>query len=77
MKTLTCRDLGGPCDAAISGETFEDLAENCKAHVMEAVAAGDAAHLEAIEVMKQKTPEEQQLQFAEFRKHYDAAPEVA
>ncbi len=35
MKTLTCRELGGPCDAEISGETPDEMVENCKKHVWE------------------------------------------
>jgi len=35
MKKLTCRDLGGACDEEITGNSFEEMGNNCKAHVME------------------------------------------
>ncbi len=36
MKTLTCSQLGGPCDAKISGNTPEELMENGMAHLEQA-----------------------------------------
>ena len=41
MKSLTCRDMGGACDEVISGATFEEIGQNCRAHVMEALKRGD------------------------------------
>ena len=78
MKTLKLRDLGGPADSEveISGETFEELTNNCKQHVMEQIAAGDQAYLAAVERMKSLSPEEQQAEFASYKAKFDAAPEV-
>jgi len=47
MKTLTCRDLGGPCDAQFTGESFGELGKKSHAHVMEQMQKGDEAHLVA------------------------------
>jgi len=44
MKKLTCKDLGGPCDEEITGSSFDELANNCKTHVMEQINSGDEAH---------------------------------
>lgn len=76
MKTLTCKDLGGPCDHEITGGSFEEVGNNCKAHVMEQINNGDEAHKAAVEKMKNATPEEQQAMFAEYEKRYNEAPEI-
>lgn len=52
MKTMTCKDLGGPCDAAFSGENADVVIKAQDAHLKEQVAAGDAAHQEARDAMK-------------------------
>ncbi len=52
MKTMTCRDLGGPCDLAHRGETADEVIVAQDAHLKEAEAQGDASHQEAREAMK-------------------------
>lgn len=52
MKTMTCNQLGGACETAFSGETFDQIAELSKQHAMEMIQAADAAHLEAMARMK-------------------------
>lgn len=44
MKTMTCRQMGGPCDKAFSGESADDVINAQDQHLKEAVAAGDTAH---------------------------------
>jgi predicted small metal-binding protein len=36
MKTLTCKQLGGPCDEAISAETKEEMMNKGMAHLASA-----------------------------------------
>lgn len=76
MKTLMCKDLGGPCDTAISGESFNELAENCKNHVMEEIGKGDAEHIAAVQHMKNASPEDQQKMIAGYKARYEEAPEA-
>ena len=76
MKKLTCKDLGGPCDAEITGSSFEEIGEKCKMHVMEKIGKGDEAHTAAAEKMQDAAPEEQKAMFAEYQKRYDEAPEL-
>jgi predicted small metal-binding protein len=45
MKTLTCRDLGGPCDTAFTAGSFEEIGKKSREHVMDEMAKGDAAPL--------------------------------
>lgn len=76
MKKLTCRDLGGPCDEEITGNSFEEMGNNSRVHVMEQVGKGDEAHVEAVNKMKNATPEDQKSMMAEFEKKYNEAPKI-
>jgi hypothetical protein len=76
MKRLTCRELGGACDKSIAGATFEEIGQRCRAHVMEAVQRGDAAHKAAVNKMMSASPSEQAAMMAEYKKRYEAAPDV-
>ena len=76
MKKLTCKDLGGPCDHEIIGETLEDIGQQCQSHVMEQVNKGDKAHITAVEAWKSQSAEDQQARFAEFQRKFEDAPEA-
>jgi hypothetical protein len=76
MKKLTCRDLGGPCDEEITGNTFEEMGENSRAHVMERMNSGDEAHKAAADKMKNASPEDQKSMMAEFEKRFNEAPSM-
>jgi len=76
MKKLTCKDLGGPCDEEITGNSFEEIGNNCKTHVTEKLNSGDEAHQAAVEKMKNASPEEQKSMFAEYEKKFNEATEV-
>jgi hypothetical protein len=76
MKKMTCRDLGGPCDAELVGESFEEIGKKSHAHVMEQMQKGDEAHLAAAGKMRTATPEQMQAMMAEFKKKFDQAPSV-
>jgi len=52
MKTMTCRDLGGPCDLAHRGETADDVINAQDQHLKAQEKAGDAAHQPARDDMK-------------------------
>ncbi|MGN0063943.1 MAG: DUF1059 domain-containing protein [Nocardioides sp.] len=52
MKTMTCRDLGGPCDLAHHGETADDVINAQDQHLKAVVKAGDEAHVPARKEMK-------------------------
>lgn len=52
MKTMTCAQLGGPCDLAHRGETADDVIKAQDQHLKDAEKAGDAAHQPAREEMK-------------------------
>ncbi len=52
MRTMTCRQLGGPCDLPHRGETADDVIKAQDGHLKAAEQAGDATHHEAREAMK-------------------------
>ena len=52
MKTMTCAQLGGPCDHQLHGETADEVIQAQDAHLNEMVAGGDAAHGPALAAMK-------------------------
>lgn len=52
MKTMTCRQLGGPCEFAHRGESADELIKAQDRHLKEAEKAGDASHHAAREAMK-------------------------
>ena len=52
MKTMTCKQLGGPCDVGHHGETADEVIKAQDAHLKEAVSKGDATHAGALKEMK-------------------------
>lgn len=52
MKTMTCRQLGGPCNLEHRGESADDVINAQDRHLKEAVKAGDTAHEPARQDMK-------------------------
>jgi hypothetical protein len=52
MKTMTCKQLGGPCDHQHHEETADQAIKAQDRHLKEMVAAGDAAHEPALTEMK-------------------------
>ena len=52
MKTMSCKQLGGPCDHQLRGETADDVIKAQDRHLKDLVAAGDESHVDAREAMK-------------------------
>ncbi len=79
MKTMTCKQLYGPCDALIHGATAEEMMENSQKHAMEMVAKGDKVHIDAMEAMKNQhmdmTPEAVKLWIDKFQNDFAMVPE--
>lgn len=76
MKKLTCKDIGGPCDIELTGNTFEEIGKKSYAHVMEQIKNGDEAHKAAAAKMREASPEQQKAWMAEWEKNFNDAPEV-
>ena len=77
MKTLTCKQMGGPCDAIISGNTPDEMMQNGGIHVNEMAAKGDEGHMKAKEMMDAagNNPEEMKKWMDMFHQAYNAAPQ--
>ncbi len=52
MKTMTCRQLGGACDLALTGDTGDEVIKAQDQHLKEVVATGDTEHEQALKEMK-------------------------
>ena len=52
MKTMTCRQLGGPCDLEHRGEGADEVIKAQDQHLKDMVAAGDESHREANDAMR-------------------------
>jgi hypothetical protein len=52
MKTMTCSQLGGPCDHPHHGETADAVIHAQDRHLKDMVAGGDTAHGPAAADMK-------------------------
>ena len=77
MKTMTCRDMGGPCDLAFQGGTADEVIKAMDKHVKEAVAGGDQAHEATAKAMRGrwKNPIKGMGWYMQTKKDFAALPE--
>jgi predicted small metal-binding protein len=54
MKTMTCKQLGGPCDFELHGQTADEVIKAQDRHLKDVVADGDEAHEPALKDMKSR-----------------------
>jgi hypothetical protein len=52
MKTMTCKQMGGPCDMAFQGNTGDEVIQAQDKHLKEMVEKGDETHRKALEEMQ-------------------------
>lgn len=52
MTTMTCRQLGGPCELAHAGDDANEIIQAQDRHLREAVAEGSTEHEPALKDMK-------------------------
>ena len=52
MKSMTCRQLGGPCEFVLHGATADEVIKAQDKHLNEIVGSGDRAHEDALKAMK-------------------------
>lgn len=77
MKTMTCQDLGGPCDLAHRGQSADEIIKAQDQHLKERVDAGDYAHLPARDDMKGRWrhPMKSMSWYNDVKKRFAALPE--
>jgi predicted small metal-binding protein len=52
MKTMTCKQLGGPCDLRLPGKDANEVIQKQDQHLKDMVAGGDEAHRPALKEMQ-------------------------
>jgi hypothetical protein len=54
MKTMTCKQLGGPCEHEHHGDTADEVIKAQDRHLKEVVDQGDQTHQGALKAMKRR-----------------------
>jgi hypothetical protein len=54
MKSMTCKQMGGPCDVAFQGDKADDVIKAQDQHLKAMVASGDEAHQGAAKSMQDR-----------------------
>ncbi len=77
MKSITCKQMSGPCDEKIQGNTPQEIMEKGGNHVNEMAAKGDEGHIKAKEMMDGAVNDPKALKQwqDDFMATYNAAPE--
>lgn len=77
MKTMTCRDLGGPCDQAHQGSSGDEIIKAQDQHLKDAEKAGDPTHQAARDEMKGRWrhPKQSLGWYNDVKAHFAALPE--
>lgn len=77
MKTMTCEQLGGPCQHGHTGQTADEVIKAQDKHLREMVAGGDDAHVPALDAMKGrwKRPVAGMGWYRDTKKAFAALPE--
>lgn len=78
MKTMTCKQMGGPCEMAFHGESADDVIKAQDKHLREAVKTGDLAHEPALKDMqgRWKHPIAGMGWYKQTKKDFAALPEI-
>jgi len=79
LKTMTCKQMGGPCDVAFRGDTADQVIKAQDAHLKQIVADGDEAHKPALKAMqgRWKNPIKGMGWYMRTKKAFAALPEDA
>jgi predicted small metal-binding protein len=73
MKKMTCKEMGGVCEAEIKGETSDEMMKNGKDHVHN---TDDDAHKQMAEKMKTVSDEEMAKWKTKFEADFVALPDA-
>ena len=74
MKTMTCKQLYGPCDEKFHAETVEEMVKKSQAHGMAMAEKGDQAHIQVMKQMKESGGDPKEY-MAKTKAIFDALPE--
>jgi len=78
VKTMTCQDLGGPCDLAHRGDSADDIINAQDRHLKRLEKDGDAAHQPARDDMKGRWrhPKKSLNWYNDVKKRFAELPET-
>lgn len=73
MKTMTCRQMGGPCDYKISGQTADEIMAKGEKHLRQ---MPDPDHITSIKMMEEATKDKElgDKWYSEFMSTYNNLP---
>ena len=76
MKSMTCKQLGGPCDLEHHGDDANEIIHAQDRHLKESVAAGSTDHEQALKEMKGrwKRPVSGLKWYRQVQRDFAAAP---
>lgn len=79
MKTMTCHQLGGPCEVQLFGDTADQIIKAQDRHLRDAVKSGDSTHEQAHAEMKGrwKHPKQSMEWYTSAKQQFAESPESA
>lgn len=79
MKTMTCQQMGGPCDFSMQANTADEMMQQGEQHLNDMAAKGDEGHVQAKAMMDEaaQDPAKGAEWFAKFTSDFAALPEQA
>ncbi|MFC2038454.1 DUF1059 domain-containing protein [Chloroflexota bacterium] len=77
MKTMTCKQLGGPCSEEFHAETFDKMVKLSQEHGIKMAENGDADHINVMAKMKEgmNDPEAMKAWVESVKQEFNALPE--
>jgi predicted small metal-binding protein len=69
MKSMTCKELGGPCDQKLAAATWDEMVKNMTKHVMD-------KHPHTAKAMERMHNEDPKKWGREMKPKWDAKPEA-
>ncbi|HLZ68509.1 MAG TPA: hypothetical protein VKV26_01225 [Dehalococcoidia bacterium] len=77
MKTMTCKQMGGPCDTQFHGTSADEVIKAQDKHLKEMVSGGDGTHIDALKAMRGrwKNPIKGMGWYLKTKKAFAALPE--
>jgi len=70
MKSMTCRELGGPCDQTLTAGTWDEMVKKMTRHVTE-------KHPDTARAMEQMHNQDPKKWGQEMKPKWDAKPEAS
>lgn len=77
MKTMSCKQMGGPCDHAMHGNTADEVIKEGEKHLKEMMVNGDQSHKAAMNMMNEmrKNPSSGIEWYTKTKDSFAALPE--